>query len=279
MKAIQTDAEEHKLSVVQSVILYNFRIIKDILEEEGIKYYMLGGTLLGAVRHQGFIPWDDDIDIGIEREDYERLLVTVAERLPDYLELQTFKNQTAHHYYFSRIVDRRHAVKRNGSLLEREENVWIDIFPLDGMPDNVILRKIHMARLLWVRTRYHISCFEQVNLKRPNRPLSERVIIKFVELTGWGRNGDTKKLLEKLDTLLKEYSIEKTGWIINFMGQYKFKEMFLKKYYGKGKLYPFEDLMLWGPVDADFVLKQMYGNYMRIPDDAEKNVHAAQLIE
>ena len=258
MKAIRTDAEEHKLSVVQSVILDNFRIIKDILEEEGIKYYMLGGTLLGAVRHQGFIPWDDDIDIGIEREEYERLLVTVAERLPDYLELQTFKNQTAHHYYFSRIVDRRHAVKRNGSLFEREENVWIDIFPLDGMPDNVILRKIHMARLLWVRARYHISCFE---------------------LTGWGRNGDTKKLLEKLDTLLKEYSIEKTGWIINFMGQYKFKEMFLKKYYGKGKLYPFEDLMLWGPVDADFVLKQMYGNYMRIPDDAEKNVHAAQLIE
>ena len=99
MKAIQTDAEEHvfkKFKVLSLIILWES---KDILEEKGIKYYMLGGTLLGAVRHQGFITWDDDIDIGIEREDYERLLVTVAERLPDYLELQTFKIKQHRHYF------------------------------------------------------------------------------------------------------------------------------------------------------------------------------------
>ena len=270
---------DNHLSKVQSMIMDVFDYIYQYLKKQNIEYYMLGGTLLGAVRHKGFIPWDDDIDIGIPRGQYEKFLEEISSELPDYLKVQTYQNTESHHYYFARIVDARHSLKRMGSLEERNENIWVDVFPLDGMPNQVILRKLHMMHLLWVRGLYHISCFEKVNLKRPNRPLSERIVIKFVQITGFGRNTDTRKKLDQLDALLKKYPYEDSDYVVNFMGQYKFKEMFPKNYYGKGKTYPFEHYILSGPENYDAVLTQMYGDYMTPPKDSDKNAHAAVLDE
>ena len=139
-----------KLSDVQVIIWDIMKYLKDYLEKNNITYYMLGGTLLGAIRHQGFIPWDDDIDIGIPRGEYEKFINEISKKLPEHLELHTYKNNKNHHYYFSRIVDNRHTLKRTGSLVDRNEELWIDVFPLDGMPNNFIIRKIHMLKLLYI---------------------------------------------------------------------------------------------------------------------------------
>jgi lipopolysaccharide cholinephosphotransferase len=267
------------LSKAQLSILNIFKEIKPFLEKSSTPYYLLGGSLLGAVRHKGFIPWDDDIDIGIVREDYERFLETVSKNLPEHLELRSYRDESDHHYYFSRIVDTRYVLSREGSLVSRKENLWVDIFPLDGMPNNWLLRRIHMLRLLWVRFCYHVACFDKVNLKRPNRPLSERIIIAIVKNVHLGGHRDYKKWLVKLDKLLRKYKVKDSNWIVNFMGQYKFKEMFPKSYYGNGKLYTFEDMQLMGPEDYDKVLTQMYGDYMKEPEDCDKNVHNAYFEE
>lgn len=267
------------LSMAQLSILNIFKEIKPFLEKSSTPYYLLGGSLLGAVRHKGFIPWDDDIDIGIVREDYERFLETVSKNLPEHLELRSYRDESDHHYYFSRIVDTRYVLSREGSLVSRKENLWVDIFPLDGMPNNWLLRRIHMLRLLWVRFCYHVACFDKVNLKRPNRPLSERIIIAIVKNVHLGGHRDYKKWLVKLDKLLRKYKVKDSNWIVNFMGQYKFKEMFPKSYYGNGKLYTFEDMQLMGPEDYDKVLTQMYGDYMKEPEDCDKNVHNAYFEE
>lgn len=269
--------KNEKRTEVQDIIWNIMREIMPIIKEHNFSYFMLGGTLLGAVRHGGFIPWDDDIDLGMPRKDYEEFVKTVSKELPDYLKLNTYWDSTDHHYYFSRIVDTRHELKRTGSTVVRIEDVWVDIFPLDGMPNNALIRRIHMLRLLYNRARYHMSTFDRVNLKRPNRPLSERVIIKFVLITGFGTKSDPKKWLNKIDRLLKKYPIEKSNWIVNFMGQYKFKEMFPKSWYGKGKMYEFEDNELMGPVEYDKVLSQQYGDYMTPPKN--KNAHAAEFVK
>ena len=270
-------SDGNKLSEVQKIIWNIMGILKKIIDEDGYRYFMLGGTLLGAIRHKGFIPWDDDIDIGMPRKDYERFIETISERLPSYLKLNTYWDETDHHYYFSRIVDTRHELKRTGSTVERNEEVWVDIFPLDGMPDNALSRRIHMMKLLYARARYHVSTFDKVNLKRPGRPLSERIVIWFVMHTGMGTRSDARKWLDKIDRLLKKYSIEDTNWVSNFMGQYKFKEMFPKPWYGEGKLYDFEDSQLIGPVEYDKVLTQQYGDYMTPPEN--KNAHAAEFVK
>ena len=267
------------LSKAQVSILNIFKEIKPALENNSIPYYLLGGSLLGAVRHKGFIPWDDDIDIGIVRDDYERFLKMVRTILPEHLELRSYRDKSDHHYYFSRIVDTRYTVNRNGSLVSRKENIWVDVFPLDGMPNNWFVRRIHMLKLLWYRLRYHVACFDKVNLNRPNRPLSEKIIIALVKDFYVSGRRNYKKWLVKIDRQLRKYKVQDSNWVVNFMGQYKFKEMFPKSYYGKGKLYPFEGMSLMGPEDADKVLSQMYGDYMKEPDDCDKNVHDAYLVE
>jgi lipopolysaccharide cholinephosphotransferase len=266
------DTQRYILQVLQEVV--------HVLDEINVPYYMQGGTMLGAIRHGGFIPWDDDVDLGIPRPDYDRMLKEVSARLPDNLELRTYDDETDHHYYFARIVDKRYQIRRMGSLEERLENVWVDLFPLDGMPNGALARQWHKFRLLMTRLKFHLSCFEKVNLKRPGRPLVERIIIKIAMITRVGKWFNTRKQLDKMDRLLKKYPLEKSKFIVNFTGQtsYKFNEMFKKEVYGAGKLYQFESFSLMGPEQYDEYLKSLYGDYMTPPREEDRNAHAAELV-
>ena len=272
--------EKQSLNQTQRYILQVLQEVVQVLEELKIPYYMQGGTMLGAVRHQGFIPWDDDVDLGIPRADYERLLEQVSAHLPENLELRTYQDATSHHYYFARIVDKRYQIRRMGSLEERLENIWVDLFPLDGMPNGVVRRNWHKIRLLWVRLKYHLSCFEKVNIKRPGRPWIERAIIRIVCVIRIGKWFNTRKQLDKLDRLLKKYPPENSDYLVNFMGQtnYKFNEMFEKEVYGNPTRYPFEELSLVGPADYDAYLKSLYGDYMTPPKESDRNAHVSELV-
>lgn len=272
-------SEQH-LNDTQRYILHVLREVVRVLDELNIPYFMQGGTMLGAIRHGGFIPWDDDVDLGIPRADYDRLLKEVAAHLPENLELRTYDDETDHHYYFARIVDTRYQIRRMGSLEERLENIWVDLFPLDGMPNGCAARQIHKFRLLMTRLKFHLSCFEKVNIKRPGRPLVERIIIKIAMLTRVGKWFNTRKQLDKMDRLLKKYPVEESNYLVNFTGQtsYKFNEMFKKEVYGKGKLYQFESFSLMGPEQYDAYLKSLYGDYMTPPREEDRNAHAAELV-
>lgn len=272
-------SEQH-LNDTQRYILYVLQEVTRVLEELNIPYFMQGGTMLGAIRHGGFIPWDDDVDLGIPRADYDRLLKEVSARLPENLELRTYDDETDHHYYFARIVDKRYQIRRMGSIEERLENIWVDLFPLDGMPNGFVSRQWHKMRLLVTRLKFHLSCFEKVNIKRPGRPLVERIIIRFAMITHVGSWWNTRKQLDKLDRLLKKYPPEKSRYLVNFTGQtsFKFNEMFRKEIYGQGKDYAFEDMTLIGPEQYDPYLKSLYGDYMTPPKESDRNAHAAELV-
>ena len=274
------DQPTHRLNETQSYIMQVLHSVISILDELEIPYYMQGGTMLGAIRHSGFIPWDDDVDLGIPREAYDWLLREVADKLPENLELRTYQDETDHHYYFARIVDTRYQIRRMGSLEERLENVWVDLFPLDGMPNGCLPRVWHKLRLTMVRLKYHLSCFEKVNIKRPGRPLLERIIIRIAMVTGVGKWFNTRRQLDKMDTLLKKYPAEQSQWLVNFMGQtsYKFNELFKKEIYGQKTLYPFEDLLLVGPERYDEYLKSLYGDYMTPPKVSDRNAHVSELV-
>ena len=271
---------EHCLNETQCYIMHVLRSVIEILNELEIPYYMQGGTMLGAVRHNGFIPWDDDVDLGVPREAYNRLLKEISARLPENLQLRTYEDATDHHYYFARIVDTRYQIRRMGSLEERLENIWVDIFPLDGMPNGSLARTWHKLRLTAVRLKYHLSCFEKVNIKRPGRPWIERAIIRFAMLTRVGKWFNTRRQLDKMDALLKKYPPERSDWLVNFMGQtsYRFNEMFRKEIYGQGSDYPFEDMQLAGPERYDDYLKSLYGDYMTPPDVSDRNAHVSELV-
>ena len=139
-----------KLQLVELDILKEFlRICK----KHHLRYYALGGTLLGAVRHEGFIPWDDDIDVGMPRPDFRRFEKIAEKELPEYLHYCSFMKTEGYHHYVPRITDSRVKVIDESAAVDAEKEAWIDIFPLDGMPGNKYLRKFHCFRLLIARAR------------------------------------------------------------------------------------------------------------------------------
>lgn len=269
-----------KMNEVQIYMLDMLKQLVAIFNENNIKYYMIGGTILGAIRHKGYIPWDDDIDLAIPRDDYDRFLEIAKNILPDRLTLRTYYDDSYHHYYFARVVDTRYKILRKGSLKEREEELWIDLFPLDGLPRNSILQKIHKARLLRLKLLYHFATFDKVNLMRPNRPLYQRAIIKFYMLWPFKIKRNYKQILDKIDKLLKKATLEKSDYYMEFMGSsIPFRETCTKEQYGEGRLYDFEDTQFIGPTDAKFYLSHVYGDYMTLPPKEKRNYHAAKFIK
>jgi len=106
-----------KLRKLQLIELSLFKQFDSICRKYHVRYYALGGTLLGAVRHQGFIPWDDDMDIGVPREEYERLKKILPNELKEGAEYHSFENDPSYYRYFSRIEDNRIKVKRTDNII------------------------------------------------------------------------------------------------------------------------------------------------------------------
>lgn len=279
-KELEEINSSKKMNEVQIYMLDMLKQLVEIFNANDIRYYMIGGTILGAVRHKGYIPWDDDIDLAVPRDDYDRFLEIAKDVLPDRLTLRTYYDDSYHHYYFARVVDTRYKILRQGSLKEREEELWIDLFPLDGLPRNGILQKIHKARLLRLKLLYHFATFDKVNLLRPNRPLYQRAIIKAYMVWPFKSRKNYKLILDKIDRLLKKVPLDESDYYMEFMGSsIPFRETCTKEQYGEGRLYDFEDTQLVGPADAEFYLSHVYGDYMTLPPREKRNYHAAKFIK
>ena len=248
------------------------RLFAEICEKHNLRYYMVGGTMLGAIRHQGFIPWDEDMDVGMPRPDYEKFMAIVKDELPEGYDIRTFKQNADYKRAFSKLVNTRVTLTNESNVKKTLEYAWLDIFPFDGMPANRVMQLAHFWRMTFWRFLYRASCFdEMVNLNRPGRPLYLRAIIKFLQITHFGSRLDTRKLLYKLEKGLAKYPYDSSPYMVSFFGQYMTKEIVDKKLLGEGKKYPFENIMLNGPENYDAFLTQFYGDYMKPPADSDKN--------
>ncbi len=250
----------------------------NIIEKHKLSYFAIGGTLLGAVRHNGFIPWDYDVDICMTRPDYEKFLNYAQEELPDGLELGYFKTNPNHQKYCARIIDKNTKVKRNDASKEYFVNIWIDILPLDGMPDNKLINKLHKIKLLNRRLFLQYSIFDAVKMNK-KRKFYETLLIKFGFIFTKLIHLDSHKQMYKLDKLLTKYPYEKGEFVINFMGADKFKEIFKRNVFEQKALYKFEDIEIIGPKDYDYILKTIYGDYMALPKPEDRISHSFVLDE
>lgn len=273
MDDLQKRSELH--GVEKCVINYFLNVCSKL----NLSYTILGGTFLGAVRDKGFIPWDDDADFGMPRNDYEKLVTYLINNNDSEFPFLNFKNSDIK-TYFSRIENHRIIVIDKSAEVDNSRFAWIDIFPLDGMPNDYLLRMMHKFNLLRLRLLLQYSQFSKiVNVNLTERPFLERVLIAFGKIIDPERILNKDKLTFKLDKALRKYSFNDSNFIVNFMGAYKFKEMFPKKIYEDLVEYSFDGLKLMGPRNSTEYLSSLYGkNFMMPPSEMIKNKHFTQII-
>lgn len=241
-----------------------------VCEEHHLRYWMMGGTLLGAVRHKGFIPWDNDIDLAMPRADYDRLLEIGPTAFPAPMFFQTPVTDGAR--FFNTFVKIRNG---NGTAATREEfesgmncGIFIDIFCLDEIPDDPQLRKEYFRRLdkLTKMRRFAVGLPSREGFLNKLKYLVQKAIYRLVY-----HSPDAAELYRIYQKEAGRYAGTGTRQLAHRDFGYHEKYIWDKKDWDAVVELDFMDMKLKAPAGYDAVLKRQYGDYWQIPED--KSTH------
>ena len=261
------------LRKVQLVLLEIAKEIKRVCDDNNIKYFLDSGTLLGAIRHFGFIPWDDDLDIGMMREDYEKFCRIAPQCLKEDYFLQTWENDDYYALPFAK-VRKNHTVYVENKASKRAKNgFYVDIFAYDYAPKSnrekeILLKKLaNIERILLMKCGYE--------------PWNSANKIDIVKRFGY-LPYQIRSVLNEKTNLIKQYealatSVSHSSEIYPQIGIVK--GYFIPyKVFGEGIDHTFEDEIFRIPEDYDLYLTSMYGDYMTLPP-VEKRENLHQIID
>jgi len=235
--------------------------IDKVCREQNLHYYLWAGTMLGAVRHKGFIPWDDDVDIAMPRPDYERLMQHSKEWMPAPFEVIGLHNRPDYPYPFSKVIDGSTTVIERPDF-DFPEGIYVDIFPLDGITTDPQLFRQHIRHyklfrhLLFLRGR---DPFKHGKGPRSWWPL----LIHQVFTLKWMQN--------KVQGIMQQYDYVSCDHVIDH--DFTERGVVKKKWLGESVLYEFEGGMYRGVADADAYLTHMYSDYMKLPPKEKQVQH------
>lgn len=258
------------LELLHDEMLIIAKHFDEFCSENKLDYFICGGSLLGAVRHGGFIPWDDDFDVAMPREDYQKFteiwqdterIQRISEEMPDYFKVST--PSKLHNPKYS--IEEKYEFD-NGMPRYNPYGIFIDIFPLDRYPDTYLGRFLnrYVGRILQTKA------FSQFEMSK--RPVSQRLIFKIFKLV------PNKFLLfvrRKAEVLIAKRSAS-TFW------GYGVETALSNLIADEELLFPtkkieFSGLMLRAPRSTHGYLKMRFGDYMRLPDESDRQTHIASI--
>lgn len=254
------DYKEHlmTLSEVKHIQLEILDYIDNVCKKNNIEYWLDGGSLIGAVRHSGYIPWDDDIDIIIRRKDYDKALQLFDEYSTRFRVL-SFKKADDYYYPFGKVVDTHTKLIEKGIKPIHNMGVYVDVFPLDFIPTDKKDRERFYDTVFRYRSMVYYSTFTFEQFK--NATLLQKTKSLISKIYGW------KRALIKLDCLCRKASNEYTEYMMEMIGVSK-KYIFVHKEVFEDTLYTkFEGINRPIPIGYDKYLTASYGNYMELPPE------------
>lgn len=246
---------------LQLKILETLKSVDEVCSRHGLRYAVIAGTMLGAVRHKGFIPWDDDLDIAMPRPDYDRLLAHHREWLPPHLELICNEDSTDYPFPFAKIQD------STTTLIERPHirylgGVYIDVFPIDGAGASAFGRAIHLMRYSFYKRIIYYLYRDPFKHGHGLSSWIPRLARKLFSRRG---------VHDRMRRLMTAVPYESADLVIDHdEGR---RGTMPKSWLEPMAKIDFEGVKVKGFARPDDYLSQMYGDYMKVPDDAHKRQH------
>lgn len=267
---ISNDSETRK---VQEAALNLLIQIQKICNNENIMFYLRGGSVMGAVKYQGFVPWDDDTDIAIPRYDYEKFIKVFSKDFSQFFWLAYFKNGNAIHSYFPRFLLKESYRKKLN--LPRNNHLGftiLDVLPLDGVPKNRILRGVFTTRVYFYRLLGAIHTVNVNDTISQHKGVKKRIITTLNSL-GIDRWYTQEWTYKKLDEIYTKTPLTKENWCGTITGSSLSKEIFPAKVWGDGIMLDFETTKFRVPKLYDCYLKQIYGENYANEEPEDKKIH------
>ncbi|MGX7199739.1 LicD family protein [Enterococcus nangangensis] len=254
----------------KDILLQILEYIDEICVEHDIKYSLCGGTLIGAIRHKGFIPWDDDIDIMLERTQYEKL-ISVLKKDNQYYLLD--KNTSGYRKAYAKLCDKRTYAK-SYSKVPIEMGIFVDIFPVDNIPDSQEEEKKFKNKIAIKDNNAYYSRITTYNGASSLLKVFLKTIICFPLYVKSRINGNMYTQVSQLESYSQKYNNQKTKFCGCLTSScLREKEKYPREIFNSYSKVLFEGKYFSSITEYDIYLKQLYNNYMALPPEGDRINH------
>lgn len=263
------------MNEIQEECLYILKEFDRICSKHKIDYVLSCGTLLGAIRHEGFIPWDDDLDVAMTREEYERFLSLAPSELGKDFFLQNSKTEKYYFNSFTKIrSNRAELIERPTQYTDINQGVWIDVFPMDKIPDDQEMQKNQFEKIKKLDKKIRFWAYIYPNDSDNGLKRSVKTIIQRVNNFLMPLNFLLPRYCEQRESIITEYNNIKSSQF-NMLSFPLTDELYdghvlLNSELENLVLKQFEDSKFLCPKDYDVALTRMFGDYMKKPPIEEQ---------
>ncbi len=252
------------MTELQTKLLDMLKAFHEVCVKENLRYYLLGGTALGAARHQGFIPWDDDIDVGMPRADYERLKSISLSLTTDNYCFE-FPGAKDFVYPFGKMYDKKTTLTEN-TRYKTKRGIYVDIFPLDGAGNTYdeglscfkpIVRKVNLLSAKVCAWRKGRKLYKNLGM----------LVLRYLPV------GSMRGLTADIEKLSKKHDFDECAYAANYVGAWYEKELVKKEFFGTPTLRKFEGQEVYCPEKTEEYLTAIYGDWRKLPPKDKQRSH------
>lgn len=257
--------KELTLKEIQNCELEILKHVHKFCIKNNIKYSLTGGSLLGAIRHNGFIPWDDDIDIVMLRDDYERFLSLYKNNR---FVLYEPRIQKDYYYSYAKVIDSETEMIEDNLLPIKGYGVYLDIFPLDKINDNHIIAFLNINILKIIRKMHALSNY---SVFPEHKKGLEKDIGKF--LFNFCKYIGFKNFIKLENYIIKFFAKNNTQHVINMYSYYGIREIFKANYFKDLLYHDFNNIRVYILKEYHKFLSNLFGDYMQLPPREKRITH------
>ena len=243
---------------IQQMELGIMEYIHEICQKIGVKYFLAYGSLIGAVRHKGFIPWDDDMDICMLREDYEKLQDYLIANPDERYEVMSYKNNLNYVYPFMKVQDNQTYLLEEDVRIDSNMGIYVDIFPVDGYEDDSVF-KDKMTRLIKKR---QLSCYTFKGITNTKSLLNS--LIRYISVIIFYFT-NTNKYIRGIDELAKSRKVDDYELVDYLIYKDMNKPVWKREWLNQTITGVFEGKEFMIPKNYHEILTSDYGDYMQLP--------------